>query len=73
MTKSEKDAVKKEIYEFVDHLLVEEGFSAGSLARAVSLKNSHNVKHKAFGYKTAVRLKEAYVNNYNMWKKEKEH
>jgi len=68
------DINKKEfvndIKRFVNYLTFN-GRKDSSISRAIGLKNSHRIKNLNFSYNLAVKIKNAYINNYKIFEKEK--
>lgn len=67
ITKEDRKEFKNHIREFVSYLINYEGFRAGSIARAIGQNKAFNIASLDFGYKKAVEIKKAYINNYNTW------
>ena len=60
----------EDIRDFVRYLTFI-GIKAASIARAAKLKSSSTIRSLKFGYETAVKIKFSYINNYKIYKKEK--
>ena len=63
----EKKEFRNEIRKFVTYMIYDLNFSAASISRAIQQTDCNNIKNRTFGYKKAVLIKNAYINNYNKW------
>ena len=64
----EKQVLLTEVRAFVNYLIFNNLVKPASIARAIGQTSSNNIKTGKFGYKKALLIKDAYINNYNVWK-----
>ena len=64
----EKTLFKEEIYRFTNYLVDTCGIKYISIARAIRTQHTTKIKRNIFGYNTAVKIKDAYINNYKDFK-----
>ena len=68
--------VGKEKREFTNHIraftgyLLQNGRKHTSICNATGYTNGNKIRNRTFGYVVSVRIRDAYINNYNQWLKE---